>query len=338
MVNSKNKHKNLDIKDVYKTFSTDISRINDLIIENCDAKSPLIKEMSSYIIESGGKRIRPILVLISNLLINSKGNKNVYNLCAAVELIHTATLLHDDVIDNSFLRRGEKTANAIWDNKASILVGDFLFSLAFQLMVKTDSIKILNILSTASNTIADGEVNQLQNSNNIEISLEKYFEIIEGKTAALFAASCSSGAALAGANDKEISAMDEIGKNIGILFQITDDLMDYGHGRNSLGKNIGDDYFESKVTIPVIICLSKASPDDKSEMEELFFQSKDGNRDPKNLEKVIQLLTKYESFNESIKLANDYFSRSNDLLLNFSNNIYVEYLKCITETVINRIK
>ena len=324
------------LNELFDFFSNDIKIIDDIIIENCDAKSPLIKEMSQHIIQSGGKRIRPILVMLSNLIVSNQKSDKLYNLCAAVELIHTATLLHDDVIDNSFLRRGDETANAIWDNKASILVGDFLFSLSFQLMVTTNSIKILETLSSASNTIADGEVNQLQHSSNIDITVEKYLEIIEGKTAALFAASCSSGAILGNASDEQISKLHEIGNNIGILFQITDDLMDYGFAKLSNGKNIGDDFYESKITLPIILTLQKANDADREAIEELFYNSSQSEAGEKDLEKLLEIVNKYDGVMQSKKMASEYHEKSLAEISTFDNSTYTDYLSAIVNNISQR--
>lgn len=330
--------KEIIINKLYDEFDSDLKAVDKIIIDNCDAKSPLIKEMSSYIIESGGKRIRPILVLLSGSMVSNKKNNSVFDLCAAVELIHTATLLHDDVVDNSFLRRGKQTSNAIWDNKASILVGDFLFSLAFQFMVKTNSIEILRILSNASNIIADGEVNQLQNSSNIEISLEKYIEIIEGKTAALFAASCSSGACLADANKQQIQDLHEIGNNLGILFQITDDILDYGLGSKKLGKNAGDDFFEGKVTLPIIFTFQEADKSDKNTIENIFEKAFNQEADEKDLFTIINLIKKYNAIDKSINLANSFYEKSLSLIANFEYSDSATYMKAIIDNVFNRIR
>lgn len=326
------------IDKLYQEYDDDLKTVDKIIIDNCDAKSPLIKEMSSYIIESGGKRIRPILVLLSNSMVSNRKSNSVFDLCAAVELIHTATLLHDDVVDNSFLRRGKKTSNAIWDNKASILVGDFLFSLAFQFMVKTNSIEILRILSNASNVIADGEVNQLQNSSDIEISLDKYIEIIEGKTAALFAASCSSGGCLGEAKHQQIQDLHEIGNNLGILFQITDDILDYGLGSKKLGKNAGDDFFEGKVTLPIIFTFQEADKNDKNTIENIFDKAFNQEADEKDLASIISLIKKYHAIEKSITLANNYYEKSLSLIANFEDSGSVAYMKAIIDNVFNRIR
>lgn len=324
------------INKLFDFFSNDIKITDDIIIDNCDAKSPLIKEMSQHIIQSGGKRIRPILVILSNLIASGQKSEKIYNLCAAVELIHTATLLHDDVIDNSFLRRGDKTANAIWDNKASILVGDFLFSLSFQLMVTTNSIKILETLSRASNTIADGEVNQLQHSGNIDLTVEKYLEIIEGKTAALFAASCSSGAILGDAKDDQVAKLHEIGNNIGILFQITDDLMDYGFAKLSNGKNIGDDFYESKITLPIILTLNIADDNDKEAIEELFYKSSQSEANEDDLKKLLEIVNKYDGVSKSKDMVSQYQKKSLAAIASFDESDYTNYLSIIVNNISQR--
>lgn len=257
----------MKFNDIIINFSADLKKIDNIILEFAVGKSPLIKEISNHLIASGGKRIRPLLLLLSADLFN---NHKVHDLAAAVELIHSATLLHDDVVDNSAIRRGKKTANAIWDNKSSILVGDYLFSIAFQLMVRSGNLQVLDLLARTSSIMADGEVMQLENSSNIEINKEKYLEIIFGKTAVLFSAACKSAALASGANSEEIEALSEFGKNLGIVFQIVDDILDYFSKENILGKDLGNDFFEGKVTLPIILTYNRAAPADKELIKNIF--------------------------------------------------------------------
>lgn len=326
----------MDLNDLLQNYQKDIEETDNVIKKYCRGKSPLIEEVSRYIVSSGGKRIRPLLVIICAKLINPKVD-NYHNLCAALEMIHTATLLHDDVIDNSHLRRGKKTANAIWDNKAAILIGDFLFSLSFQLLVKTKSIYILDILSKASNQMADGEVSQLQNSNDLSISLDKYFEIIEGKTATLFASACSSGAVLADATKEQELALQDYGNNLGLIFQIVDDIIDYSTDTKKLGKGNGDDYFESKVTIPVIICYENSNESDKKEIAELFEKSYEKKADCKDLERLVEVLNKYDCFKKSYIVAKNYYQKAIKSLESLPDSGQKKDLIQIVDFAFNRV-
>lgn len=250
--------------------SPDLKKIDEIILEFSVGKSPLIKEIANHLVSSGGKRIRPIILILAAKMCGSKENSGYNNLGAAVELIHTATLLHDDVVDNSLIRRGKKTSNAIWDNKASILVGDYLFSIAFQLMVKSDDMGILDLLSKASSTMADGEVMQLENSSDLAITENKYLEIIFGKTAVLFSAAAEVGALFNKRSELEIKALRDFGKNLGIVFQIVDDMLDYSSKENVLGKDLGNDFFEGKVTLPVILTYEKSDAANRKFISEIF--------------------------------------------------------------------
>jgi len=240
----------------------DMKQVNALILKNMESKAPLIPQLASYLIAAGGKRIRPLLTLACTKLYGGDINRS-YRLAAAVEFIHTATLLHDDVVDKSDERRGQDTANLVFGNQASVLVGDFLFSRSFQLMVQDGSLDVLRILSDAAAIIAQGEVMQLSIVGNLETSMDQYTEIIKAKTAALFAAACEVGPIIGGNDTHAAQAMAEFGLNLGIAFQITDDALDYHADQEKLGKAIGDDFREGKMTAPVILALQKAGKDEK---------------------------------------------------------------------------
>ena len=259
-----------NVENILAELAPDLKKVDQIILEFAVGKSPLISEISNHLISSGGKRIRPILLILAAKLCGAKDEKNPQNLAAAVELIHSATLLHDDVVDASQVRRGKKTANALWDNKASILVGDYLFSIAFQLMVRVKNLEVLGLLAKASSIMADGEVMQLENSSDVTLSQEKYFEIIFGKTAVLFAAACESGALVSSAPDQEVTALREFGKNLGIIFQIVDDMLDYSSDEKTLGKDVGNDFFEGKVTLPVILLQQKADKVEQKFISDVF--------------------------------------------------------------------
>ena len=232
----------------------DLEQVNTLILERMQSPVALIPQLAGHIIAAGGKRLRPMLTLAAARMCGYRGARHVA-LAAAVEFIHTATLLHDDVVDASDLRRGLATANAVWGNKPSVLVGDFLFSRAFQLMVEDGSLKVLEILSRASAVIAEGEVLQLITSNDIATTEEDYLRVIDAKTAELFAAASRIGAVLAERGEAEERALESYGRNLGIAFQLVDDMLDYSAHEIELGKSIGDDFREGKITLPVVLAL-----------------------------------------------------------------------------------
>jgi octaprenyl-diphosphate synthase len=225
--------------------------------------APRIPEVTAHLVSAGGKRLRPLLTLATAKLCGYSGPYHVH-LAATVEFIHTATLLHDDVVDESAQRRGRATANLLWDNKSSVLVGDYLFSRAFQLMVETGSLKVLDILANASATIAEGEVLQLTTAQNLATDQEIYLKVVRGKTAALFAAAAEVGGVIAGAASAQVNALRDYGDALGICFQIVDDLLDYGGSSAALGKNTGDDFRERKLTLPVIKAVALASDKERT--------------------------------------------------------------------------
>ena len=235
----------------------DLDRVTRLIRERMNSEhAPRIPEISAHLIEAGGKRLRPILTLAAARLCGYEGDDHV-KLAATVEFIHTATLLHDDVVDESAKRRGRATANILWDNKSSVLVGDYLFARAFQLMVETGSVRVLGILSNASAVIAEGEVLQLATAHDLSTGLDRYDQVIRGKTAALFAAATEVGGVIAGVPDAQVEALRTYGDALGIAFQLADDWLDYDGSSEALGKNTGDDFREGKVTMPVILAVQR---------------------------------------------------------------------------------
>jgi octaprenyl-diphosphate synthase len=288
-------------------IAPDLKKINDIILEFAKGKSPLIAEISNHLVSSGGKRIRPVLLILAAKLCSEKKQGSEHDLAAAVELIHSATLLHDDVVDTSQVRRGKKTANAIWDNKPSILVGDYLFSIAFQLMVRGNNLQILDLLAKASSIMADGEVMQLENSSQIDLSQEKYLEIIFGKTAVLFSAACEVGALIHKRSEQEIEALREFGKNLGIIFQIVDDILDYSSKEQVLGKDLGNDFFEGKVTLPVILGYKNSDESEKKFIAEIFAKNLLAiEKNQNELDEILKLLEKNGGFKACKELARDY--------------------------------
>jgi len=234
----------------------DLNLVNSVILDRMQSDIPLIPTLAGHLIAGGGKRLRPMLTLVSAKLLDYAGTRH-HRLAATVEFIHTATLLHDDVVDGSDLRRGKRTANVIWGNPASVLVGDFLFSRSFELMVEDGSLKVLKILSNASAVIAEGEVNQLTAVRRIDTSEERYLDIIGAKTAALFAAACRIAAVVAERPEAEEAALDAYGRNLGIAFQLVDDAIDYVSDAGTMGKDAGDDFREGKMTLPVILAYAR---------------------------------------------------------------------------------
>ena len=240
----------------------DLVRVNALILTRMQSPVALIPQLAGHIIAAGGKRLRPMLTLASSRLCGYRGDRHLA-LAAAVEFIHTATLLHDDVVDASGLRRGLATANAVWGNKPSVLVGDFLFSRAFQLMVEDGSLKVLDILSRAAAVIAEGEVLQLMTANDLDTTEAKYLEVINAKTAALFAAAARIGAVLGERKDTEEKALEAYGRNLGIAFQLVDDMLDYSAQQAELGKAVGDDFRDGKITLPVVLAFQAGDEDER---------------------------------------------------------------------------
>ena len=271
----------------------------------------LIHKMTNYHLKSGGKRIRPLLTLGSAKLCGYKNGNRDVNLAACVELIHNATLLHDDVIDNSDLRRGIKTSNTIWGNQSSILVGDYLLSRCFEMMVEDGSQEILKLLSSTSSKIAQGEVLQLEYKGEIDILEETYFDIINSKTASLFAAATKVGACITNKNKKEKNALESYGRNLGIAFQITDDALDYYSTKTIFGKEIGKDFFEGKVTLPIIFLCQKASSNEKIFLEKIF---KKKNRSKLELIETQKLIEKYNSINSCFERAEHFVNISYNAL------------------------
>ncbi len=248
-----------------EALAEDMAAVNRIIRARMASEhAPRIPEVTAHLIEAGGKRLRPMLVLAAAHLCGIAGGEDHRKLAATVEFIHTATLLHDDVVDESRQRRGRPTANLLWDNKSSVLVGDYLFARAFQLMVEPGNLRVLDILANASATIAEGEVLQLTAAQDLATSEEIYLRVVRGKTAALFSAATEAGAVIAGAGDAPVRALYNYGDALGIAFQIADDLLDYGGTSAATGKNVGDDFRERKLTLPVIKAVAKADADERA--------------------------------------------------------------------------
>ncbi len=280
-----------------------ISLVEDKINSRLESDVNLIGQMVVHHLNSGGKRIRALLTLgCSELCGYSKGLRDI-NLAACVELIHSATLLHDDVIDKSVVRRGKKTANKIWGNQSSILVGDYLLSRCFEIMVEDNDYEVLKLLSSTSSKIAQGEVLQLQHKGEIDMLEEIYLKIISSKTASLFAAATKVGGIITNKNDKEKDALQFYGKNLGLTFQIADDTLDYNSNLNLFGKKIGKDFFEGKVTLPAILVYQQSNINEKEFLKKIFKQTK---RNEEDFKIILKLISKYNIVDQCYKKA-EYF-------------------------------
>lgn len=290
------------IEPLQRLVSGDLSRVNDVIVQKMQSPVALIPQLAGHIVAAGGKRLRPLLTLASARLCDYEGERHI-PLAACVEFIHTATLLHDDVVDESDLRRGLDTANALWGNKASVLVGDFLFSRAFQLMVSDGSLKVLKILSDASAVIAEGEVHQLLTSNDTATDEKAYLEVIEAKTAALFAAACRVGAVVAERPEVEEDALERFGRGLGIAFQLVDDVLDYSAEQKALGKTVGDDFREGKITLPLVLAYSRGD-----ESEKAFWRRcvEDMDQKPDDLPHALHLMQRHKCLDECLARATNY--------------------------------
>jgi octaprenyl-diphosphate synthase len=252
----------MQIQAIYNSVEQDFNEVNKLITSQLSSDVPLVEKIAQYIVESGGKRMRPLLVLLTSRALGGSNNDQ-FKLATIIEFLHTATLLHDDVVDTSSMRRGRSTANAKWGNAPSVLVGDFLYSRAFQMMVDIGSVPVMNVLSNATNVIAEGEVFQLMNCKNPDVTEESYFEVIKNKTAMLFEAASHSAAILADASDEQRDALKEFGLQIGLAFQLIDDMLDYIGDAETMGKNVGDDLAEGKPTLPLIYTIKNGSDEER---------------------------------------------------------------------------
>lgn len=293
----------------------ELKRVDKVMLGMTEDKADLIPQLVSHIIKSGGKRLRPILTILSAKLCGYKGERHI-NLAAAIEFLHTATLLHDDVVDESKLRRGISTANNVWGNAASVLVGDFLLSRAFQLMASDGSIEVLQILSDTSAVITEGEVKQLMAVNDITTDKKTYIDIVASKTAQLFAAACQIGAVITEKPEREKKALFDFGCNLGVAFQIVDDALDYSAKQEELGKTIGDDFREGKVTLPVIFAYEKG---DKEERR-FWRDSIEGNRGKTSLNKAIKLINKHKVLEQTISEAKNYTKKASSALEMFGGS------------------
>ncbi len=310
-LNEERERRDKGIEALTGLVAEDMKKVNQTVVERMQSPVALIPQLAGHIVAAGGKRLRPMLTVASARMSGYREGERHVKLAACVEFIHTATLLHDDVVDESALRRGLASANALWGNKASVLVGDFLFSRAFELMVEDGSLSVLAILSRASSVIAEGEVLQLITANDTETSEQAYLEVISSKTAVLFAAACQVGAVVADRPKVEEEALTSYGQNLGVAFQIIDDVLDYSAKQADLGKTVGDDFREGKITLPVILAFRRGTPEERDfwrrTLEDL--DQKEGD-----LAHAMELMTKHGSLADTVQRARHYGAIARDAL------------------------
>ena len=312
----------------------DLTAVNELIRHRMASEhAPRIPEVTAHLIEAGGKRLRPMLTLATAHLCGYQGRYHIH-LAATVEFIHTATLLHDDVVDESAQRRGRPTANLLWDNKSSVLVGDYLFARSFQLMTETNNIKVLAILANASATIAEGEVLQLTAAQNLDTDEDIYLKVVRGKTAALFSAATQVGGVIAGASAEQERALYDYGDALGIAFQIVDDLLDFQGDSQTIGKNIGDDFRERKLTLPLIKAVAKADADER----EFWVRTiEKGHQDNGDLEHALTLLHKHGALRDTKAQALEWAELAKGALGALPDHELREMLCDLADYVVSRI-
>ena len=320
----------LDLKNL---LNGKLESVEKLINTKLNSDVDLIKKMSDYHLKSGGKRIRALLTMGAAKLGGYLDGKRDINLAACVELIHSATLLHDDVIDESEVRRGNKTTNAIWGNQSSILVGDYLLSRCFEMMVDDGDQEILKLLSSTSSKIAQGEVLQLQHKGEADLLEENYIKIINLKTAALFAAATKVGSCISNMDKKKKDALESYGKNLGLAFQIADDALDYFSKEKIFGKQIGKDFFEGKVTLPIIIVFQKSNTIERNFLTKIF---KKDNREKEDFDETLKLIKKYKALETTFKRAEYFVNVSYDALGMFENSDEKNILQNLTGFSLNR--
>ena len=316
--------------EIQALMKSDLELMDQILVNRLDSNVDLISQMSHYIINSGGKRIRPLLLLLCAKATDYEGDYH-YSMAVVIELIHTATLLHDDVVDQSTTRRGQDSANELWGNAPSVLVGDFLYSRAFEIMVEPNSMAIMRILSKATNQISEGEVLQLLNIKNAKVTQSEYFAVIERKTACLFKAACQIAGILSKSDKRIIEALGSFGMHLGNAFQIIDDTLDYESNSLIIGKEIGDDLSEGKVTLPMIYALEKTS-----ETENKILTDAIQNADASNIEEIVEILLSVNAFQFSRDIAEKESNKALKSIDILPNSEYKTALKLLCELSLER--
>ncbi len=322
----------MQTQEIYQVVEQDFQSVNQLILEQLNSRVPLVEKIAHYIVESGGKRMRPLLVLLTSNALGNPG-ENAVRLATIIEFLHTATLLHDDVVDTSDLRRGKATANARWGNAPSVLVGDFLYSRAFQMMVDMQNMSVMEILANATNVIAEGEVFQLMNCKNPDVSEADYFEVIKNKTAMLFEAASHSAAKLAKADFSTVSAMKDFGLHLGMAFQLVDDILDYTGDAETMGKNVGDDLAEGKPTLPLIYTMQNGK---SADVELVRKAIRHGNTDA--IDEIAAAVTRSGALDYTREKARSHHQAACECLSELEASIYKEALTALADASINRDK
>ena len=312
------------------SIAADMDAVNSVIRRKLHSEVSLVNQIAEYIISAGGKRIRPVLVLLVANAYSYKGTGH-HELAAVVEFIHTATLLHDDVVDESSLRRGRATANALFGNAASVLVGDFLYSRSFQMMVGLNNMRVMQILSDATNVIAEGEVLQLLNMHDPDVSQERYLQVIRSKTAKLFEAAAELGALIAGADDAQIAAAGEYGRSLGTAFQLIDDVLDYAGDAAEIGKNVGDDLREGKPTLPLIYLMENGTPEQRELVRTCIEQG-----DEQHFDTILAAVTSSGALDYTRQQAETAAQRAAEAIADLPDSVYKESLLQLADFSVNR--
>ena len=325
---------NTPVKSLSNLLKSSLKRVEREISKNIKDEEKLITLTAGHLIKAKGKKIRPLLTLLVSKMLNYKGNADV-TLAVCIEFIHNATLLHDDVIDTGKIRRGKLSANQIWGNKVSVLVGDYLLSRAFKLMVKNKSLKLLEILSQTSLILARGQIQDVGNNQNVNLTEKKYLSIIDAKTAELFRISCFLPTIITDQNKKTQKIFNDFGFNFGMAFQLSDDVLDYFGNSSKMGKSVGKDFFEGKVTYPVIHCFKKSDKKSKKIIAKLFFKRK---RSKKDLALILDLMKKTNTYKSSIEFVGKYAEKAKTKINKFEGNKYKVYLDDLVDHLIIRDK
>ncbi|PLX70970.1 MAG: polyprenyl synthetase family protein [Denitrovibrio sp.] len=322
----------MNINDVLELVSKERDAVEQNLLENLDSDVEMVNKVASYVFESGGKRLRPVFLILSALMCGYKGERSI-NISGVVEYIHTATLLHDDVIDGALYRRGKKSANNIFGNDITVLCGDFLYSRAFMNLVKDGDSKIQMILAVAARTMSEGEVFQLIKTADVKITMDDYLKIINSKTAVLFSSCCEIGAILGGKSEEHQNALKEFGKKLGIAFQMADDILDYLGDPEKTGKKPGTDLNEGKITLPVITLLENATPQEQKRVRNIIV---DESATDENLNYILELMHRYEVKTKSEKVVDTYIQEAKQNLKIFDKSIYNDALDFLADYMVAR--
>ncbi len=322
----------MKIEEVWSCLENDLANVEACLAENLQSEAPLISEVGSHMFRGGGKRIRPLLLLLSARLCGYRGDRH-YLLASIVEYIHTASILHDDVVDEASIRRGRESANQVWGNQASILVGDFLYSKALFLAVRERNQEIMDVLSDATTIMSEGEVIQLTQIGNVDLTEEEYLKVITSKTAVLISAACHLGAILSDASPEERRALITFGRNIGIAFQLIDDALDYSAQERKLGKKVGKDLMEGKITLPLIHVLKSATPEEKERIRRIF---KNGSGESPDTDFVFRCIEKYQAVPYTLERTRVYIQRAKEDLNFFDDSPDRDALLAVSDFIYNR--